>query len=154
MEVDVASGPITTATVEAATTELHRKHEQLYTFNMPWQGIEFLTFRVRATIRRTPFELPQVEAGDGDAELALKRQRTCWFDGVPVDTPVYDGALLRAGDTLSGPAIIEETTTTVVIPGRYDCAVDAQRQYILTRRAGAPDQAQGMRLEALAGGKV
>lgn len=100
-----------------------------------------------------PFETRRVAELEGDASRALKRRRTCWFDGVAVDTPVYDGALLGAGDTLEGPAIIEETTTTVVIPSRYDLRVDAGRNYILTRRAGVVDNVPGMRLEALAGGR-
>jgi N-methylhydantoinase A len=153
VEVEVPGGTLDAAAITEATDNLHRQHEQLYTFNMPWQGIEFLTFRLRATTPRAPFELQRIETGDGDASRAIKRRRTCWFDGVEVDTPVYDGSLLRAGDTLAGPAIIEETTTTVVIPTRYDCAVDAQKQYLLTRRAGAADQSRGMRLEALAGGR-
>ena len=154
VEVEVPGGTLDATAISAATDNLHRQHEQLYTFNMPWQGIEFLTFRLRATTPRAPFELQRIDAGDGDASRAIKRRRTCWFDGVEVDTPVYDGALLRAGDRLAGPAIIEETTTTVVIPSRYDCAVDAQKQYLLTRRAGAADQSRGMRLEALAGGRA
>jgi len=71
-----------------------------------------------------------------------------------VDTPIYDGALLAAGHRLSGPAIIEETTTTVVIPSRYDCVVDDQKNYVLTRRAGSAEAAVGMRLEALSGGRA
>lgn len=153
VEIDVTRGEVTDATITAAIEELHARHERLYTFNMPWQGVEFLTFRVRATTPRVPFETRRVAELEGDASRALKRRRICWFDGVAVDTPVYDGALLGAGDTLEGPAIIEETTTTVVIPSRYDLRVDAGRNYILTRRAGVVDNVPGMRLEALAGGR-
>jgi N-methylhydantoinase A/oxoprolinase/acetone carboxylase beta subunit len=46
---------------------------------------------------------------------------------------VYDGAQLVAGCRFNGPAIIEETTTTVVIPASYSCAVDQWKNYILTR---------------------
>ncbi|MEZ4595555.1 MAG: hypothetical protein R3C32_01265 [Chloroflexota bacterium] len=71
--------------------------------------------------------------GRADSSGALKRRRTVWFDGTPTDTPVYDGALLRAGNEFHGPAIIEETTTSVVIPPRYACRVDEVRNYVLTR---------------------
>jgi hypothetical protein len=37
----------------------------------------------------------------GDASMAIKRWRTCWFDGVATDTPIYDGALLGAGHRLA-----------------------------------------------------
>lgn len=153
VEVAVPAGVLTAESVATAIENFHRKHHQLYTFSMPWQGVELLTFRLQATTPRAPFELRRVATAEDDASTAIKRRRTCWFEGGPVDTPVYDGALLAAGHTLAGPAIIEETTTTVVVPSRYDCRVDDRKNYILTRRAGSTDQSAGMRLEALAGGR-
>jgi N-methylhydantoinase A len=41
-----------------------------------------------------------------------------------VDTPVYDYALLRAGHRLTGPAIVEVPTTTVVVPSGATGTVD------------------------------
>ncbi len=153
VEVAVPDGVLTRDAITTTMENFHSKHDQLYTFNMAWQGVEFLTFRLRATTPRAPFELRRIAAAQDDVSSALKRRRTCWFDGEAVDTPVYDGALLGAGHILSGPAIIEETTTTVVIPSRYDCRVDDQKNYILTRRAGSADKNAGMRLAALAGGR-
>lgn len=154
VEVDVPGGAMSADRIEATIAEFHRRHEQLYTFNMEWQGVEFLTFRLRATTPRAPFELRRVAAAEGGAETAIKRRRTSWFEGMPVDTPVYDGALLAAGHTFSGPAIIEETTTTVVIPSAYDCRVDDHKDYVLTRRVGSAEQTAAVRLEALAGGRT
>jgi N-methylhydantoinase A len=120
--------------VEQAIAAFHEKHHDLYTFNMPWQGVELLTFRVRATVPRAPFELRQIGGGDRDPAAALKGSRPCWFEGEKVDnTPVYDGARLLAGNEISGPAIIEEPTTTVVIPHRYTVMVDSGRNYHLSR---------------------
>jgi N-methylhydantoinase A len=41
-----------------------------------------------------------------------------------VDTPVYDYRKLRAGHRLTGPAIVEVPTTTVVVPGGTIATVD------------------------------
>jgi len=35
---------------------------------------------------------------------------------------------------IEGPAIIEEKTTTVVVPAHFACSVDTARTYILRRR--------------------
>jgi N-methylhydantoinase A len=126
-------GGFTAQQLEATVNEFHRQHEKLYTFRMPWKAAEFLTFRLRATAPRAPFHLRQIDAGGTDAAGAIKRRRRCWFEGREVDTPVYDGTRLLAGARFSGPAIIEETTTTVVIPARFDCAVDQWKNYLLTR---------------------
>ncbi len=126
-------GGFTAEQLEVTVNEFHRQHEKLYTFRMPWKAAEFLTFRLRATAPRAPFHLRQIDAGGTDAAGAIKRRRRCWFEGREVDTPVYDGTRLLAGAHFSGPAIIEETTTTVVIPASFICAVDRWKNYLLTR---------------------
>jgi N-methylhydantoinase A len=133
VEVDMAGGKITREAVDAAAAGFTRKHEELYTFAMPWKAVEILTLRLNATTPNAPFALPQVAKGDADPKPALKRRRTCRFNGRDVDTPIYDGEKVMAGNVISGPAIIEETTTTVVIPATYVCSVDKYKNYILTR---------------------
>jgi N-methylhydantoinase A len=139
VEVELSGAAFIAQQLEATVNEFHRQHEKLYTFRMPWKAAEFLTFRLRATAPRAPFHLRQIGAGGTDAAGAIKRRRRCWFDGREVDTPVYDGTRLLAGARFSGPAIIEETTTTVVIPARFVCAVDQWKNYLLTRVEKAND---------------
>jgi N-methylhydantoinase A len=138
VEVSFPVGDVTTDAVDEAIANFHARHHELYTFNMPWQGVQFLTFRLRATTPRASFELKPAEA-ESVEDAALKRTRTCRWRGDDVETPVYEGARLRSGDEFDGPAIIEETTTTVVIPPRYSCSVDRYRNYILTRRDDVVD---------------
>ena len=133
VEIDIAGGKITREAVDAAAASFARKHEELYTFAMPWKAVEILTLRLKASTPNAPFALPQVEHGSADPRPALKRQRTCRFNGRDVKTPVYDGEKVLAGNVIPGPAVIEETTTTVVIPEAYVCSVDKYKNYILTR---------------------
>jgi len=51
-------------------------------------------------------------------------ERLCAASGF-AETPVYDYGQLRAGHLLTGPAIVEVPTTTVVIPGGTTATVDA-----------------------------
>jgi N-methylhydantoinase A len=153
VEVAVPAGALAPADLQAAIENFHLKHAQLYTFNMRWQGVELLTFRLRATTPKAPFELHRIAEGGADAGAALKRRRTCWFDGGAVETPVYDGDLLQAGNAFHGPAIIEETTTTVVIPPAYGCTVDPFRNYVLTRDGSPAAEASVGQVAAAAGGK-
>jgi N-methylhydantoinase A len=134
VETDVPNGTLGLDTVEAAAGAFARKHEELYTFAMPWKPVEILTLRLKATTPSVPFTLPQVAQGSGDPAGAFKRRRNCRFNGRDVDTPIYDGEKVLAGNVISGPAIIEETTTTVVIPDAFVCSVDRYKNYILTRR--------------------
>jgi N-methylhydantoinase A len=151
VEVDVPAGELDAAAIERAIENFHARHEQLYTFNMPWQTIEFLTFRLRATTPKAAFELRRIEDATEDAEGAIKRRRTVWWDGAAQDTPVYDGAQLRAGHRFPGPAIVEETTTTVVVPPRYVLEVDPYRNYVMTRTAAGQDEPESRFAEAIGG---
>lgn len=134
VEADMPSGKLTQEVVAAAGEFFAHKHEELYTFAMPWKQVEILTLRLKASTPSVPFTLPQVAQGGADAKAALKRRRLCRFHGRDIDTPVYDGEKVLAGNVITGPAIIEETTTTVVIPAAYVCSVDKYKNYVLNRR--------------------
>ena len=62
----------------------------------------------------------------GTREMIFKR------DGQAHETPVYDGAKLGAGDRVTGPAVIEEVTTTIVIEPGWSAELDASGVYIVT----------------------
>ena len=133
VEVELSGANLTASQLEDTLTKFHERHEELYTFSMLWKSVEFLTFRLRATAARAPFRLREIGRVGPDSAIGLKRRRSCWFDGREVDTPVYDGTQLLAGCRFHGPAIIEETTTTVVIPAGFLCTVDQWKNYLLTR---------------------
>jgi N-methylhydantoinase A len=120
--------------VEAVLNSFHARHKELYTFDLPFRGIEFLTFRLKATAPR-PFGLgiAPLPQGTHDPKEAFKRKRRCWFGKQWVDTSCYDGERMRSGHVVRGPAIIEEKATTVVVPDGFTAAVDAAGTYLLTR---------------------
>ena len=91
-------------------------------------GIQAITFRVRGT-GVLPFSpaLPEVPAAASpDPAAAQAGRRPVCLDAAEgfADTPVYDYRRLRAGHVLTGPAIVEVPTTTVVVPGGTTAAVD------------------------------
>jgi N-methylhydantoinase A len=145
VEVEVASGKLSSKELNSATQNFHKKHEDLYTFNMPWKGVEYLTFRLRASAAKAPFHLSQVGEGTQDPSAALKRHRPCWFNGERVTTPVYDGTKLLGGNVIRGPAVIEEPTTTVVIPSSFSCSLVPRKIYVLTRQGEPEGKSQGNR---------
>ncbi|MBI2319618.1 MAG: hydantoinase/oxoprolinase family protein [Betaproteobacteria bacterium] len=134
VETDVPDGRLTRAEVDDAVAAFARKHEALFTFAMPWQAVEVLALRLKAVAAKAPFQLREIERGPKDPSAALKRRRKCRFDGVDVDTPVYDGDKILAGNLLEGPAVVEESTMTVVVPKGFQCEVDRFKNYVLTRQ--------------------
>lgn len=137
VEVDVEDGQFDADSLATTTAEFSTKHNELFTFAMPWKAVELLTLRVKATTPNAAFNLPEIPSGGVDASPAKKQVRPCYFGNGYIDVQVYDGSKLTADNEISGPAIIEETTTTVVIPENYDCLVNANKNYVLTRKASA-----------------
>ncbi len=66
-----------------------------------------------------------------DAERTRTGTRPAHFDGGWVDTPVYRGVELGAGASVSGPALIEEPFTVVVVPPGVRARLDALGNYVL-----------------------
>jgi N-methylhydantoinase A len=133
VETEVPAGKLKKSQVDATVARFSARHEELFTFAMPWQPVEILSLRLKATAPRAPFHLREIAKGKSNPQAALKRRRKCRFDGKDIDTPAYDGEKICAGNVLTGPAIVEETTMTVVVPKGFRCQVDAYKNYILTR---------------------
>jgi N-methylhydantoinase A len=130
VEVEISGDAVSGDAVPVILEAFHRQHQALFEFSMPFLKVEFSTFRLKASAPKAPFALKKIGAGGKDASAALKRRRDCIFGGKHVHAPVYDGERLLAGNVIDGPAIIEERTTTVLIPGGFRCTVDELKNYV------------------------
>ena len=67
-----------------------------------------------------------------DPKQALKAERQVFFreDKGFVKTSIYDGNLLRSGNIIEGPAVVEEATMTMVIPPKVKFSIDQNGNYI------------------------
>ena len=95
--------------------------------------VEGVNWRLSASGGRPPFEFAQLENRIGMTGDAAKGNRPVYFpetDGFS-DCPVYDRYALRAEDALSGPAIVEERESTVVIPPESHAFVDPSGNIIV-----------------------
>jgi N-methylhydantoinase A len=134
--IDTPTGKLGAQEIDQITEAFHRRHKELFTFDMPKREVEFLNVLLKATVRHEPLKLAEIAAAHGGAEKTIKRRRPIVWNlskGYE-ETPVYDGDRLGAGHRVEGPAIIEEAATTVVVPPGYHCAVDKIKNYILSRR--------------------
>jgi N-methylhydantoinase A len=135
VEIELPTGDIVPKDTEQLAKVFHQKHEALYTFSLPWVPIEIRVLRLIAKVQGQKIDLIRIPKGTKNPSNALKRTRECFFNGKYTKTPVYDSEKLKAGNIISGPAIIEVPTTTAVIPRNFQCKVDDFNNYILTRRS-------------------
>ncbi|MBC8154933.1 MAG: hydantoinase/oxoprolinase family protein [Bacteroidetes bacterium] len=101
--------------------------------------VEAVTWRVLIsqvlpTVPETPVLVGSV-VGRGDfSGLKGYRQVVFMDDDFPVSCPVYDGNRIQPGDCLSGPVIIEEAETTVVVGRKAYARMDSHRNLTITLR--------------------
>jgi N-methylhydantoinase A len=136
IEVPVPAGEVTEELLNWVSASFHNVHEREYGFSMPVMDVEFLVFHVRATAAPSRVGLREIESGDGRPSGAQTGTRICIWQGESTETPIYAADLLRAGDRVPGPAIIEAHATTVAVPRPFTAVVDHLGNYRLERNEG------------------
>jgi N-methylhydantoinase A len=96
--------------------------------------LQILNLRVRGIGRTGRPTLGTAEGGTGDPAGALLGRRDAYDFGVRSVVPfaVYDRAGLRAGDTFAGPALVDEGTSTTVVPSGQRVTVDDHGYLLVT----------------------
>lgn len=138
--VSIGSMEVSSATIGHIREMFDERHKQLFTYAEPESQVELVNIEstVYGVLDQPP---PQtIEAGTGDVELAVKTRRNMIFgreqDVETVNAPVYDGTRLGAGDVVAGPAVIEEVTTSIVLPPDWSARLDATGVYVMTDAGG------------------
>ncbi len=100
----------------------------------PEAGIELEAFRLFVELRlpRAPFEQGAVFEKKPPEE-AIKGERECYWEALPglAETKIYDWSMLKTGNEIQGPAIIESKTTTIVVEPGWSSEMDEYRNVVL-----------------------
>jgi N-methylhydantoinase A len=119
--------------VQQVVTEFHDLHERIFAVRDPGQRVEVLQCRGRLVAR--PFTPPLADAatlGDGNGE---PRRRTAYFPGHgDVEVSVRDGGALVPESELTGPLLVTEPSTTVVVPPGVTLRTTKLGNYVLELR--------------------
>lgn len=88
--------------------------------------VQLVHLRVRGIGRNPRPRLQTIAEREKRESLALRSRRRafCFARRELTEFAVYDRAMLRAGDILHGPAIVEEPTTTLVLHSDQQAGVD------------------------------
>ena len=130
-EITVKNGDVT-AVAECFAESYQRRFGR--TEKMP---PETVTWRVVVSGPRPPLiEAVRHSTGKAAKELVEAKHRPVWFgDRVGfVDTPVYARTPLRSGTSIEGPAVIEETESTLIIPPDFRGTMDTALNLIVEKR--------------------
>ncbi|MBW1803600.1 MAG: hydantoinase/oxoprolinase family protein [Deltaproteobacteria bacterium] len=129
---------VSDATVKALVAAFHKEHEGIYGWSDSAMPVTIAQLKLHAIGMRRPIELKKQTINPEDPSAAFKRNRSVYFNdaGGFTDTPCYEGDRLGHGNVIEGPAIVEETKTTVVVPKGHVLTIDAYENYILRKKEG------------------
>lgn len=111
---------ISPADIPTLIVRFHDEHERLYTYSDRSESCEVISLGVTVIGKLSPLSLAAGSPTQDGTEPALIGTRPVLFEEFEFyqPTPVYDGGRLTGGEIITGPAIIEEPTTTIVVfPG-------------------------------------
>jgi N-methylhydantoinase A len=135
--VDVTGLPLAPDVTPEILERLHRQHEREYTYRHTSGLGEIINATVTCVGRLPPIHSAATEPCDA-GEHALLGERPMLFRqfGDYRPTPVYDGAHLTPGAVITGPAVVEEVNTTIVVFPGFDLELTPLNAYLMRMRDG------------------
>jgi N-methylhydantoinase A len=133
---------------DQAEARFHREHNRLYGYSLEEEStpVELINVRLEARGRTDKPRLQQEPYAGSDPSVAAKGHRRAYlpernqFDEVPV----YDGALLRHGHRLRGPALIEQVNTTTFVSAAFDAVCDGYGSFLVYAREVEEEMLKGI----------
>lgn len=120
--------------VTAVTQTFHAAHQTRYGYRQPQEPVEIVTIRLTAVAPVTPPVLPIQPLTQTSAVEAIIGEKEVWFDQRSVVTTLYQRERLRPGHHFSGPALVFQYDTTIVIPPGWVTAVDETGNLVVSRK--------------------
>jgi N-methylhydantoinase A len=138
IRVPLPPGALDAWHADALVTEFQCVYRELYERLGPPVAIEILNWRVASSgpSPRLQLRIGAPENGHASVDAALKGARPAYFPEVSsfVETPVYDRYRLSPGAKFTGPAIVEERESTVVVGPGAACRVDDKHNLVVEIR--------------------
>ncbi len=133
-----ADGSVTSTEFDDALVRFAHEHRRLYGYALPERPVEVINLRLEVVGRREPIDLGRGELGEENADAAVKALRKVYFEAADgyVDTRIFAGELLKPGNLIHGPALVEEPDTTVVVYPGYRLLLDERLTYRLEWEGG------------------
>ena len=119
--------------LERTVRGFHNLHEQLYTFNKPEDEVEILNIHLDLIGVRSKPTLQTFARSNQNPHAAHRGKRNVYSASVQdyIDTDIYDGDRLVPGNCVQGPAVIEESRTSIVLFSGQRATLDEHLTYVI-----------------------
>jgi len=133
VRVEVMGGRIGPAEAAELVARFNAAHERKYAFKLEGSPVEIVNFHLTGILRLKKASLSEMALKEGSVEKALKEEREVYLGGQFNRWPVYERALLPANSRLTGPAIIEDPTSTIIALAGQKVLIDKYGNIIIRR---------------------
>lgn len=132
--IPVDSSRVTQEGIWTMGSTFSQFHEREYGFRLD-SAVELVNLQVSgiAKVRKPAPKYSKVRTPSA-AESSREERTVYWGSEGKVRTPIYRRDSLPPGYSLTGPSIIEEPTTTIVVPRSFTAVVDELGNIILERK--------------------
>lgn len=103
----------------------HQSHEQRFGHSHPEQPVRIVAIRIKAVLQPPAPQLPMMERASEDASHALIGERSMIFASGELSARIYRREQLRHGNRVSGPALLAQMDSTILLPPGWEGRVDA-----------------------------
>jgi N-methylhydantoinase A len=131
-EVTVPLNELSLAGVAALPDAFHKRHHQLFGQSNPIGGIELITLRASVVAMTPPWYDLKQETAPRSSEVRTQ-ERPVYFYGRWELTSIYPRRVLGVGQTLSGPAIVDESGATTIVPPGWKLQVHTSGAISMTQ---------------------
>ncbi len=111
----------------------HARHEALFAHHDVTDRVFIANIKLTAfgkVSRATP---TRIAADTRGAQAYLKGERPVWFEQTgQAPTPIYDGDSMLAGVEIKGPCVVEQNTTTTIVPPHTTLLVSDYGDFIIS----------------------
>ena len=123
---------ITEPVMAEATETFHKEHRREYGHADADQEVQIVHARAFGRVEVEKPEFVPASTTAASPSEALVGRRPVVFEGTEIETDIYDRNRLSAGNRIAGPAIIEESVSTTVLPRDSSLEVDPYGNLLIT----------------------
>lgn len=113
VEIHVPYENVDENNIEEIIKNFHENHERMYSYTLPENELEIVNIKIQALGK---LEKPKMIETDTEEGTALKEEREVFYEESGwIHVSVYDKDKLKVEESVTGPAIIEEQSSSIIL---------------------------------------
>jgi len=137
LEIPISPGHVDNKKIILTRRRFDKLHKLRYGFSVPDEQVWMVELRVRGVGRVERVKLKKWQQKPPSSLHARMAMRDVYFEDKGfLKTSIYAREKIDSGNVIVGPAIIEELTSTCVIPPNFRAKVDRFKNLVITESQG------------------